>query len=83
VVSMGVDYGVFLGEVRGDPQALRATWLAVLVSGLSTILGFGMLALSDHPSLRSIGLAAGLGVFFSLALAPTLHLLLHPRPQAP
>ncbi|MCB9897777.1 MAG: MMPL family transporter [Planctomycetes bacterium] len=79
VVSMGVDYGVFLVEVRDHPEALGATLLAVLVAGTSTILGFGLLASSDHPALFSIGAVSGLGVAWCLALAPTMRVLVRPR----
>lgn len=71
VVSMGVDYGVFLAESHRDARRLDATHLAVFVAGVSTALGFGLLALSDQPPLRSIGLTSGLGVLLCLVLAPT------------
>ncbi len=79
VVSMGVDYGVYLVESGQHPTALRATRLSVLMAGLSTLLGFGLLALSDHPALSSIGLPAGMGVALCLILAAALQALLHPR----
>jgi predicted exporter len=72
VVSMGVDYGVFLAEAGRDPRVLDATHLAVLVAGLSTILGFGLLAMSEQPALLSIGLTAGIGILLCLVLAPTM-----------
>jgi predicted exporter len=79
VVSMGVDYGVFLAEAGDDDCALRATHLAIVVASLSTILGFGLLALSDYPALLSIGVPSGLGVLLCLILAPTVRLLIHRR----
>jgi len=79
VVSMGVDYGVFLAEAGDDPRALAATHLAVLVAALSTLMGFGLLALSDHPALLSIGVPSGLGVLLCVILAPTVRLLVRPR----
>ena len=81
VVSMGVDYGVFLAEAGDDPRALAATHLAVLVAALSTLMGFGLLALSDHPALLSIGVPSGLGVLLCLILAPTVRLLVSHRQQ--
>ena len=79
VVSMGVDYGVFLAETCARPKALRATHLSVFVAGVSTILGFGLLTFSDQPALFSIGSAAGLGVLLCLLLAPTTCAILRPR----
>ncbi len=40
VLSMGVDYGVFLAESRADPEGLAATVLSVLVACLSTVLAW-------------------------------------------
>jgi predicted exporter len=79
VVSMGVDYGVFLAEAGDDDRALRATHLAIVVASLSTTMGFGLLALSDYPALLSIGVPSGLGVLLCLILAPTVRLLTHRR----
>jgi predicted exporter len=78
IVSMGVDYGVFLVEAGDDRAALEATQLAVCVAAVSTVLGFGLLALSSHPSLNGIGLTSGVGVLLCLALAPTVRLLVRP-----
>jgi predicted exporter len=78
IVSMGVDYGVFLVEAGGEREALDATHLAITVAALSTVLGFGLLGLSAHPSLESIGLTSGVGVLLCLVLAPTVRLLARP-----
>jgi len=75
VLSMGVDYGVFLAESRDDPGGLAATLLSVLVACLSTVLAFGLLAMSASPALRALGLTVGLGVLLSLVLAPAAMLL--------
>ncbi|WP_422888892.1 MMPL family transporter [Nannocystis pusilla] len=70
VLSMGVDYGVFLAESRRDPGGFDATVLSVLLACLSTVLAFGLLAMSQSPALRAIGVTVGLGVLLSLVLAP-------------
>ncbi len=77
VVSMGVDYGVFLvdAEAAGDLE-LRAAMLSIAVACSSTFLGFGLLSLSSYPVLRTIGLTAGVGVLTCLLLAPTTLVLL-------
>jgi len=79
VVSMGVDYGIFLEEAGVDPRTLRATRLSVLIAALSTIPGFALLASSDHPALASIGLPSAIGISLCLLLAPTVQQLLRPR----
>ena len=75
VLSMGVDYGVFLAETRDDPDGFAATVLSVLIACLSTVLAFGLLAMSASPALQAIGMTVGLGVLLSLVLAPAALLI--------
>ena len=78
VVSMGVDYGVFLAEHRADSAARDATLLAVVLAGASTVLGFGLLSFSSQPPLFHIGLTSAVGVLLCLLLAPTVCALTTP-----
>lgn len=70
VVSMGVDYGIFLAEHHdhgdGAPDATR---VGVVVSGLTTVSGFGLLALSRQPALFGIGFTALVGITSALGFA--------------
>ncbi len=75
VLSIGVDYGVFLAESREQPEQVAATVSSLLACCLSTVLAFGLLAMSSNPALRAIGLTVGIGVFASLVLAPTALIL--------
>jgi predicted exporter len=75
VQSMGVDYGVFLAENREHPERAAATVASLLGCCISTVLAFGLLAMSSNPALRAIGLTVGIGVFASLVLAPTAMIL--------
>ncbi|MBK8096257.1 MAG: MMPL family transporter [Planctomycetes bacterium] len=81
VVSMGVDYGIFLAEDESHPGARGATLLGVVVDGVTTILGFGLLAISSHPALFGIGVAAGMGVTWCLVLALAFGALVAGRRQ--
>ena len=76
VLSMGVDYGVFLAEDAGHGLDRGATLLGLCAACLSTVLAFGLLGLSSNPALAAVGATAGLGVLLSLALAPTTLVLL-------
>ncbi len=67
VIGLSVDYGIFL--VCEDPTPSAATRRAVLVSGLTTLAGFGALALARHPALQSIGISVLLGVGAGLPAA--------------
>lgn len=58
LLGMGIDYGIFLVEHRGDASA----WLAVCVGAASTWLSFGLLALSSTPALSAFGLTLLFGI---------------------
>ena len=76
---MGVDYGVFLAESgrgRASLSEVSATMLSLGLACISTVLAFGLLAMSSNPALRAIGLTTGIGVLSSLILAPSVLLLL-------
>lgn len=66
LLGFGVDYGIFLLEHRGDPSS----WLAVSLGAASTLLAFGLLALSATPALHSFGLSLGLGIGLVWLLSP-------------
>lgn len=75
VLSMGVDYGVFMVEAEAHDSG-PATAVSLLVACLSTLASFGVLAASTNPALAAMGLTAAVGVLLSLLLAPTAWLLL-------
>ncbi len=80
VIGIGVDYSVhFLHrwvETDGNPEALAGISKAIAVAALTTIVGFGSLALSHYPGLRSVGFAAILGAsataIISITVLPVL-----------
>jgi predicted exporter len=80
VLSMGVDYGVFMVE-SGRSGEGGSTLVGMLTACLSTVVSFGALAMSANPALRSMGLTAAIGVALALALAPAAWLLLGRRPE--
>lgn len=87
VLSIGADYGVFLTEVAvtkpKDSEEMQATLVGLFVSWLSTLFGFGLLALSEQPALRTIGVVAGVGVTCSFLLAPASLVLLRSKQASP
>jgi predicted exporter len=76
VLSMGADYGVFAVESRERPEELGATLLSLVVAMITTVLSFGVLAMSVNPALRALGLVSGIGVLLSVVLAPAALVLL-------
>ena len=81
VVSMGVDYSVFLVDAFDDsnPQSVAAALSGATLACFSTVVTFGLLSLSDHPVLSNLGLTAVVGIVSSLLLAPTSLALASPR----
>ena len=78
VLSIGVDYGIFMVETSGRGVESVAALLSIVIACLTTVLSFGALGLSDNPALRAIGLTTGLGSLLSLVLAPSFLMLLRP-----
>jgi 1-acyl-sn-glycerol-3-phosphate acyltransferase len=90
IIGAGEDYGVFLvtnklDEWRGRPPRTSATTASVLISALTTIFGFGVLVLANHPVFFSLGTTVLLGMSFAfvatLILTPLcMDLLLFKNP---
>ena len=76
VIGIGVDYGLHLlhrwDESGGEVGAQSETAKAIAVAALTTVVGFGSLALSHYPGLRSVGVAAILGAVSTAILSITL-----------
>jgi predicted RND superfamily exporter protein len=89
IVGMGSDYGLHIRHrlETDDPQEREGRFIqagrAVLLSALTTIAGFGSLALADYPALASIGWATNFGVgstaLFALVTLPAVIVLLARR----
>lgn len=67
VSAIGVDYAIFMFErVAGAAASL----VGIMLGALTTLLSFGLLAVSRTPAIANFGLAVALGVGFSLLWAP-------------
>jgi predicted exporter len=73
VLSMGVDFGVFLVDAYDGPAdvGVAAALTGMLLDCITTVGSFGLLALSEHPVLANLGLTVAIGIGSSLLLAPT------------
>lgn len=90
IIGVGEDYSVFLmtsklDAWRGQSQFAGSTSASVLVSALTTIFGFGVLVIANHPVLYSMGVTVLLGMSFAfvatLILTPlSMDLLLFKNP---
>lgn len=78
VIGLGVDFGIFM-VYRVTEGHDRSTDVSVLLGGLTTVAGIGMLVLARHPALHSIGTTVLLGlagaVPSALLVIPALHYL--------
>jgi predicted exporter len=68
VLSIGVDYAIFCRETSGERKAV--TVLAIALAALSTILSFGMLALSRVFAVHAFGMTMLIGITVAFLLAP-------------
>ncbi len=92
ILGAAAEYGLNIvirfieGRDHGGPLIARSTLMAVLVNGLTTIVGFGSLMVADHRGIFGLGLLLTLGTTTSLIAAlvvlPVLLRLTH-RPGAP
>ena len=71
VLGVGANYAVFLRE--GEPYVAHrpgAMYASVLLSAITALLSFGLLAWSAMPALRDFGLTLLLGIGFTALLVP-------------
>jgi predicted exporter len=71
VLGVGANYAVFLREGCARPDAdLGAVWTGVVLSAATTLLSFGLLAMSSMPVLKNFGATLAIGIAVSALLAP-------------
>lgn len=68
VLGIGLDMGIFMAETGEAPH----TWLAVSLSAFTSLLAFGLLALSDTPVLHHFGVTVAVGLSLVWLLAPSM-----------
>lgn len=68
LLGLGVDYGIFMLEQPGRDEV--QPFLSVSLAAMSTLLSFGLLALSGTPALRAFGLTLLIGVSLAWWLTP-------------
>jgi hopanoid biosynthesis associated RND transporter like protein HpnN len=96
ILGAAAEYGLNIvirfmeGRDHGGPLVARSTLMAVLVNGLTTVVGFGSLMLAHHRGIFGLGLLLTLGTAAALIAAlivlPVVLRLIHrpaARPRAP
>ena len=72
ILGAGAEFGLNVvlrdGEARqrGGPRLPRSTFFAVLVNGLTTVVGFGSLMIAAHRGIFGLGLLLTLGMIATL-----------------
>ncbi len=74
LLGLGADYGIFLRMAgqkaeKDTDQDSAPAMLAVALSAATTLLAFGLLALSDTPALHGFGLTLALGLTLTFLFA--------------
>lgn len=81
ILGLGVEYGVFVvsrykeeranmvDQVESLKTTVHGIGTAIIGSGLTTIVGFGMLSLSSVPMIQRLGQTLALGIAFCLLAA--------------
>ncbi len=69
VLGIGIDYGLFFAEAG---KARAETLLAVVLSALTTIFSFGLLAMSETSAIHAFGLTMLLGIGSVFFLSPII-----------
>ncbi len=82
VVAVGSNYALFFDMLQRDAAAGRPadheTLASLLLASMTTVLSFGLIAMSAIPALSAIGRVVALGSFLALLLSAALA----PRPRA-
>jgi hopanoid biosynthesis associated RND transporter like protein HpnN len=76
IVGAGIEYGIIImhrwlqqGAGGGDMALPFSTAKGIILAGLTTTVGFGSLAISDHQGIHSLGILAMIGSLSVLAAA--------------
>ncbi len=70
ILGCGVDYGIFaLQGLTGPSPVTGVESTGVVLTALTSLIGFGTLVLASYRALQSLGAAVGLGIIISAAAA--------------
>ena len=74
LIGIGVDSGIHLVQARKDknPETFQGAIKAVFLSTMTTMVGFGILATSNHLGVASLGLVLFIGISFCLLASLTI-----------
>ncbi len=81
IFGLGIDYSIFvmrglLMQYKYGDSNIKSYKVSVLLSGITTLLGIGVLIFASHPALKSIAIMSIIGIlsviFITLTLLPAI-----------
>lgn len=69
ILGIGIDYTLFFAELK-TPKTASNTLLAITLSAITTVLSFGLLALSETAAIHGFGVTVLTGIIVAWILAP-------------
>ena len=77
IFGLGDDYCIFtmdglLHEYRNKKKQMPVIRMSILLSGLTTLIGFGVMLIARHPALQSIALVSVIGITSVLVISQLL-----------
>ena len=69
ILGIGIDYTLFFAELKESDKA-KNTLLAITLSAITTVLSFGLLALSETQAIHGFGITVLSGIVVAWILAP-------------
>ncbi len=69
VVAVGSNYALFFDQLQETGRADEDTLASLLLANLTTVVSFGLIAISDIPALSSIGRVVAPGALLALMLS--------------
>ena len=71
IFGLALDHGIMTSHALETGEGLGIT-RAVVISSITALIGMGVLALAEHPALRSMGITIAAGLAAELAAAVLL-----------
>jgi predicted exporter len=69
IVAVGSNYALFFDQLRETGRADEDTLASLMLANLTTVVSFGLIAISNIPALSSIGRVVAPGAFLALMLS--------------
>ncbi|RZL57104.1 MAG: transporter, partial [Variovorax sp.] len=69
IVAVGSNYALFFDQLQVTGRADEDTLASLMLANLTTVVSFGLIAISDIPALSAIGRVVAPGAFLALMLS--------------